>query len=304
NNDDPSGLDELDELLSKCREGAGTGGMTADESLRAFLSESDDQQQCAVDCRTGCHPGTKSSVPRFNPVFAPTSKLEQIAKGGLQYSCKCGWIDWSHAGGDKFQESAFHEVWRKIQEQGSKATGPNEKICYEQTQQKNTFLGKVQTGYRRCFYVSTGMNLKQMQCAAWYIFKRVNEEFEQHQSQMWIYNESGFSPEDLSSDLILFHRIVYGISLDRIKELCGPIITDTERLRELAEEFSWEEQNRAWAPKPCPAALRDCGDETPGLPTQMPPTLRPPYQDSPFDCSSFEGVWYGPLHGETIFRRL
>ncbi len=54
-----------------------------------------------------------------------------------------------------------------------------------------------------------------------------------------------------------------------------------------------------WNPKLCGAAQDYCEgiDQTPELPAQMPKKLRPPYEDSPYGCEQFEGVFYGPIFG-------
>lgn len=78
------------------------------------------------------------------------------------------------------------------------------------------------------------MNAKQMQCSAWYIFKYVEERFEKRQLGQTGPFGSGFSPEDLPSNLILFHRMVYGLSRVDINSLCGVItkVNDNERIFE------------------------------------------------------------------------
>ncbi len=126
----------------------------------------------------------------------PSSKEIQIRNGSLQYSCRCGWIDWGHAGGFGKNPSQGLEEFRKVWEQvkaigSSKERGGRRTVCYETSQSK----GILTTGVRMCFYVHSGLSDNEIRCAAWGIFRKVQETFEKHQANMPILNSSGQSPK-------------------------------------------------------------------------------------------------------------
>ena len=131
-----------------------------------------------------------------------------------------------------------------------------------------------------CFYVHSGLSDNEIRCAAWGIFRKVQETFEKHQANMPILNSSGQSPEDLPSDLILFHRVIGGNTLtaDKIKELCG-VISNVDRNLELYKTFPWEQKNPYWTPVLCTHAQKDCeDDQTPEF-AVMPKELKAPFCD-------------------------
>jgi hypothetical protein len=106
------------------------------------------------------------------------------------------------------------------------------------------------------------------------MFKDVSEVFEKHQDTYrlpWNKNSS-FSPEDLVSNLLYFHREINGVSLADIRELCG-VIEDVDINLELYDRFPWNQQIMDWS------ALRfdECAPCTEILP--FPDRLRQPLCD-------------------------
>jgi RHS repeat-associated protein len=166
---------------------------------------------------------------------------DQVEDGKLQYSCNCGWIDWSHAGGNdgSITKNLFSDVWKKI---NTTTKGTKLQVCYTQKQG----MAGHSSGYTKCFWINTGLSSNQKKCIAWQIFKEVSEGFEDHQS--WVgkpWNNSGFSPEDLVSNLILFQRVTGGFTRAQIESWCG-VITDKDDNLELFDKFPWGERGKDW----------------------------------------------------------
>lgn len=216
----------------------------------------------------------------------PDKKRAQIRSKGLQYSCRCGWIDWGHAGGRTDKPSPgledFRDVWRKLQNFASQPRGSKGYVCYGTSQTK---FG-ISTGITKCYYVMTGLSDSELKCAAWGIFKEVQEAFERHQQSQEPFNQSGFSPEDLTSDLILFLRATNPeLTSDKIRNLCG-VIEDVDDNLYLCNRTDWRTKNQIWShPLNCstPSEICDAGTK------RMPEELRIP------ECSpSGRGVNWGP----------
>ena len=222
---------------------------------------------------------------------------DQIENSTLQYSCNCGWIDWNHAG-DKAKDVAknlFNDVWNSINGANVQMGTGTRVVCYQQTQSK---LG-ASTGYRKCYWIKEGMTAQQKRSVAWSIFKEVSEKFEEHQS--WVgnpWNNSGFSPEDLISDLLLFQRVTTGVTRAQIEQLCG-VIKGKQDNYDLFDAFDWSKR-----------AIRS---EPPGSPwkaltfvrcNQCPPK-KPAFPNSLLPPISFnEGNLYGGIDRGTTFYNL
>ena len=113
----------------------------------------------------------------------------------LQYSCKCGWIDWTHA---EEKNPRLREMWESIL--GGKGdpslSGGGRKVCFGLTQEK---FG-LSSGVRRCYYVSSTLTTSEEESAALAIYQDVANAFESHQIVVGLpplLNNSGFSAEDL-----------------------------------------------------------------------------------------------------------
>ena len=186
-----------------------------------------------------------------------SGKRAQIMDGTLQYSCKCGWIDWTHAGSKKDKPTAgglidFLKVWKQIQEIAKQPRGgPPGQVCYGTSMKK----GVITSGVSACFWVSPGLSEKEMKCAALGIFAYIQTKFEKHQRDFPTVEHSGFSPEDFPSDLIMFLRATSDLTLTvaQIGELCGVQKDKLENLK-LCEAFDWETRNFEWEPVRCAAA--------------------------------------------------
>jgi hypothetical protein len=208
--------------------------------------------------------------------MCPDSKSQLILSTHLQYSCKCGWIDWSHAGGndDKVPGAALSDLKafiEQIRELAKLPPGKQGKVCYGTSQQK--LLAKkhimVVTGTKMCFYVATGLSAREIECAAFEMFARVQIRYEYHQHEfealaelfsigIFPTNNSGFSPEDLPSDVLLFRRALGNLSVQDVKNICGPVIEDKTKNLGLCAGFDWNSKLTSWNPTPCVAAGTLC----------------------------------------------
>lgn len=141
-------------------------------------------------------------------------------KYGLIYTKKCGWVDLGHAN----PESA-HSLWRQILQQndsGIVKTGYF-RVSYKQTMgRKNLF----KVGTLKKYDVKKGLSGKEKKSVALSIFLDVSHSFESMQSN-WLFRlatNSGYSAEDLVSNLIGFYRAVEPGNL--YIPLCEPVSKD------------------------------------------------------------------------------
>ncbi len=237
----------------------------------------------------------------------PAKKQAQIRAGKLQYSCKCGWIDWTHAGGpEKNREKQgtalrdLVDLIQKMRELAKQPRGDSGRLCYGTSQQVPG--GLVNSGVQVCFYVSTGLSQKEIECAAWEMFQVVQYKFESHQCVFGV--GSGFSPEDLPSDLLLFRRALNGLSDADVNAQCAPVFASVQQNLALCTTFDWNAKNTDWNPIPCSAAASLCnGDSSSGL-LEMPKTLAPPRCDPSGEGNTWRrsGREYSGLYPEAMIR--
>lgn len=130
-------------------------------------------------------------------------------KYGLIYTKKCGWVDLGHAtpiGGASV-------LWKKIsteQEDEPPARAGYFVITYGQKMTKKKWGLKVTAGINKKFEIKKGLDTSQKKSVALAIFLQVSKDFENLQGN-WFYKhttDSGFSAEDLVSNLIGFYRAV------------------------------------------------------------------------------------------------
>jgi hypothetical protein len=195
------------------------------------------------------------------------------ARRGLIYTCNCGWIDLGHARPDGAQG-----LWKNIsQEIGERSRdGKGFRVTYSQT------MTSWRIGVTKDFYVSLGLLHAQRESVALSIFMGVSQAFEsfQHFFVFRSMTDSGFSAEDLVSDVVGFYRAVRP-GVDYIGR-CKPVSKE-------ASNKVWEEQgavgeikNRFFTPllfpcsecansvmgpssAPLPSFLNDIMPATPGV---------------------------------------
>ena len=211
----------------------------------------------------------------------------QVENGTLVYSTGCGWIDWTHAGiSDEWVKTdRFSEVWKAISE--AVGSGKSE-VCYSQKQG----IGPLTSGYKECFWFQSPLDEEQKKCVAWSIFTAVSEGFEEHQNtygKPW--NNSGFSTEDLMSDLILFMRITEGYTREDIESFCK-VWNHRESTKCLFDQFPWDDIE-TWG-----TVMKVKAGNPWGIPDNpYPKELKPPR-----GCFLGKGVYFGSLGGEEWFE--
>ncbi len=148
----------------------------------------------------------------------------------LWYSCNCGWIDWSHA------NYRIADFWNSLRrESGTKSLGrPGFKVETEMTHGIRFYTEGVYLD----FYVKSGLGLYKKQRVALSMFRILAEKFEQFQAKWprnWV-TDSGWSEEDLPSDLLGFYWQVFGAIVDRdfIENEC--IVLDEETSKQVWED--------------------------------------------------------------------
>lgn len=134
---------------------------------------------------------------------------------GLVYTKKCGWIDLGHA-----NPASAAELWRNISA-AQLACHPNgySKITYSQRMRK--FGASAES--KQIYEIQDSMSLPQRKSVALAIFLDISNKFETMQSS-WFYSlftNSGYSAEDIVSDIVGFYRAVEPGR--RYIELCEPV---------------------------------------------------------------------------------
>jgi hypothetical protein len=149
----------------------------------------------------------------------------------LAYSCKCGWLDLGHMDSKSYRA---HEGAQSLWDQITKESGRRSvrdpggfQVSYQQTNAKK-FVITIRGGVYRSYWVKTGLPLHEKKSVALAIFMEVSMGFETMQSN-WFYRniagtDSGFSAEDLVSNLIGFYKAT-DPSLD-IHKICQVVSPD------------------------------------------------------------------------------
>jgi len=136
-------------------------------------------------------------------------------KYGLVYTRRCGWVDLGHA-----NPASASGLWRDIlaSQAAAHSTGYS-RVKYQQRMSKFGLSASASLQYD----VKDGLTLPEQKAVALAIFMEVSIAFESLQSN-WFYRhvtDSGFSAEDLTSDLIGFYRAV--TPGPKYMQLCQPV---------------------------------------------------------------------------------
>jgi LysM domain-containing protein len=137
-------------------------------------------------------------------------------RSGLVYTCLCGWIDLGHARPDNAAK-----LWKKIQtESGEGRTGG---VWYRADFTESMSGWGLTVSETGSFAVRRGLSMKDKESVALAILLGVSHRFEKMQdSWPWkIRTDSGYSAEDLVSNLIGFYRAVRP-GIPYVSE-CGPV---------------------------------------------------------------------------------
>ena len=129
------------------------------------------------------------------------------------YSCNCGWIDWTHAGGKDYDilNKRKGDCGPAILAESGKPSllGGGYYAAFYQSQR----IWGIGMSHWGQFFVKSGLRPDQKASVAMAIFQDVSYGFEQMQDrynwpvEMIGFRPSGFAEEDLPSDLILFYRV-------------------------------------------------------------------------------------------------
>ena len=127
-------------------------------------------------------------------------------KYGLIYTRRCGWVDLGHANPDG--PDGAKNLWNKILNEKDEGGGKPGffRITYRQ------MMGNkyIKMGIQKKYDIRKGIEINDKKSVALSIFLDVSNAFESMQSRWpfrWVTN-SGYSAEDLVSDLIGFYRAV------------------------------------------------------------------------------------------------
>jgi hypothetical protein len=155
-----------------------------------------------------------------------TSRAD-IETGRLVYTCNCGFVDTGHAnpgGAKKLLDDITHErhvVDHRLNNHHTIEGRPCFVINYHQgmgTKQVKVLAGSA-------FLIRKGLSKARRIEVALAIFMDVTVQFEAMQSnKFWsLMTDSGFSVEDLMSNLISFHRAVDDLSMEVVRQECGVV---------------------------------------------------------------------------------
>ena len=129
----------------------------------------------------------------------------RVRKYGLIYTRRCGWIDLGHA-----NPQGASKLWSQVLAKTGNACLVKPKdvvISYQQTMKRYG----VTDGEYRVYQVQQDLTPEEQKSVALAIFMEVSIAFEGMQSN-WLYRkltDSGFSVEDLVSNLIGFYRALH-----------------------------------------------------------------------------------------------
>jgi len=189
--------------------------------------------------------------------------LKNISKGskpknasGLVYTCNCGWLDLGHLSSPREPriEIGATNLWRQINNELGERKKNGFIIKYAQDHGGGD--GKAKYGIGRYFgshesyWIKSNLTLKEKKAVALAIFKEVSVKFETVQNTiMSPATDSGFSQEDLVSDLIGFYIAVGEISREKALELC--YCTSSKTAFAMWDEYGavGKNKNTSWRPK-------------------------------------------------------
>lgn len=151
-------------------------------------------------------------------------------KKGLIYTCNCGWIDLGHMSSPQEPriEIGATNLWRQIKEEIGEQRDDGFIIKYAQDHgggdgSAKKGMGKY-FGSHQSYWIKSGLTLSEKKSVALTIFKEVSIKFEGVQNDiMFLGTNSGFSQEDLVSDLIGLYIAIGDISREQVLSLCYTI---------------------------------------------------------------------------------
>ncbi|CAM4044139.1 hypothetical protein [Serratia silvae] len=133
----------------------------------------------------------------------------EFLKYGLVYTDNLGWIDLGHAN----PEGALSLWWQMINPRFTQ--GDFFRVNYTQSMSKRVFSQvRLKTGVTKSFLVKRGLHHNQLMGIAYAIFLDTSHAFEtlQYSFPYNIVTDSGYSAEDLISNILGFHSAIFNIN--------------------------------------------------------------------------------------------
>jgi len=148
----------------------------------------------------------------------------------LIYTCNCGWIDIGHLvsvekPSNRHASAAY--LWKDVSlERGLQVTGKPDHhlVMYRQGMRK---FG-LSRDFTKFYFIRKGLPLATQRSVALAIFKEVSLGFEDVQASLSAFTDSGFSEEDLVSNLLGFYVAVLG-NVDW-RNHCKPVSAEASRV--------------------------------------------------------------------------
>lgn len=144
----------------------------------------------------------------------------------LSYTCRCGWVDWGHA-----LPGGALELKRQLDSERANWPGLSRvDITYNGRPAYIVIYGQAMSGFgitvslQRHWVVLKGLSPKQKEQVGLGIFLAASHQFETLQSTFpFSLRGSGYSMEDLVSNLIGFYSAFRGVSQDEMRRMCGEV---------------------------------------------------------------------------------
>ncbi|PCK08415.1 MAG: hypothetical protein COA42_09295 [Alteromonadaceae bacterium] len=145
----------------------------------------------------------------------------------LSYTSRCGWVDWGHAIPDgpaklKKQLDFERSDWPLLNKTSITLNGaPAFIVVYGQAMKAAGVAASVE----RHWVVNKGLSATQKKSVALAIFLSASHDFERMQAgfPFSLVTNSGYSPEDLVSNLIGFYGAYLGLPQKDFRKLCGEV---------------------------------------------------------------------------------
>lgn len=240
------------------------------------------------------------------------SKREDIVDGseaaakayGLVYTCHLGWLDLGHMDPKSTRaHTGASALWKEINAGGPDVRhclGAHRQICtlpalsnvypaakfpdksstgfkltYKQDMGKRVFGANLSTGVSREYIVRHNLSTDEKKSVALAIFMEVSLEFENYQEYFPKFiTDSGFSQEDLVSNLIGFHIAVGTVTKSQVIAMAKPVSKATALAIWDRNGAVGANKNRGFKPMLSPdtsamtdtACINECGGLTPRAP--------------------------------------
>ncbi len=161
------------------------------------------------------------------------TERSDISTGRLVYTCNCGWVDTGHANPTASRAyvgaaSLWEQVVKETGVKSRKAGANGFLVVYRQDMGRKIRGRFVGTAVERRYYVGSGASLHRKESIAFAIFTEVSKAFEDLQSD-WLWGRvtsSGYSEEDLVSNLIGFYKVVRPEVGKKWRDLCRLVSTN------------------------------------------------------------------------------